>query len=601
MFCFNCGTKVDGGARFCPECGVRLADESAVPAGTDRSGAFPQEDTAETRSRAEEKAAAKKRGFIFTNVGQLARRFGVPGEAVSALIGEFILGKKRAGVHYELLDVGDYAFRCSSRRVSLTAQNDVVDFLDVLLDAHNDEVRRGEPESAYLFIIGGHDTIPMPTGPYFEKCSDTDTDADLLYSFPYGREAVAALYSGKIFSYDALFHVGRLPFGPDSGFEALQIYLRNALLADAGEFSCGTAYAQSDPHWRYMSSGVFAAPRGADMVAQNILELPEPVCLGGVILTPPVCDSDGIVPTKAVFDENASIYYFNLHGSDAPGIAYYGGEGAPGSFYAGIYPSYLAGAERLNAVVTEACYGARFIGLPTRASMLLSALSANTVCFLGSSRTAWGDGGNREPKISEMGAADFLSAVFIERLLIGEYDAGTALFEARRGFFGKRNLNMLDYTTLVEFNLFGDPTLVLRSGNSLGKGVAAVAAKSGAPSGPALPAGDRSVSGKNAKIGFTKKSVHADGGASSSTSLLERVRSQVNANLNQIRESVNRHLYENYGVKPRRLSAIFSVKYEDGREEMDLTYEMDDIGELKSLVSVQTDLRGNVESVRMTK
>lgn len=611
MFCFNCGTKVDGGTRFCPECGVRLVEESVPSPGVPEASPAPAEaQCAGTPSAAEEKAAAKKRGFIFTNVCQLAQKFGVPVEDVSGALNDFIREKKRFGVFYELLDVGDYAFRCSSRRVSLTAQNDIVDFLDVLLDAHNAEVRRGEPETTYLFIIGGHDTIPMPKGPYFADCRDKDSDADLLFSFPYGREAVSALHSGKIFAYDALFYVARLPFGTDSGFSALTNYLRNALRADAGEFSIGEMYAQCDPHWKHQSSAVISIPREVGLFPQYSQELPEEIYYRKLFLTPPICEESQT--TKAVFNTAAMLFYFNLHGSDAPQAPGYVGESLNpgGEYYEGISPSYFLETKRLNAIVTEACYGGRFIGYPTSGSMVLSALSANTVCFLGSSRIAWGGGGGTcEPPLSAITSADFLSATFILCLLGAKHDAGGALFEARKCFFAKgRTLSLMDYTTLVEFNLFGDPTLSVSAGTSAG-GKSAVygerlqreAEKSFAAVPNANCAGDRSVSGKSAKIGFMKQSVPADGTDLSSMSLLERVRSQVNANLKQIRESVNKHLYDNYGVKPRELSSIFRIKYEDGREEMNFNYAMNKIGETEPIVAVQTDLGGNVKSVHMSK
>ena len=43
-----------------------------------------------------------------------------------------------------------------------------------------------------------------------------------------------------------------------------------------------------------------------------------------------------------------------------------------------------------NIVVTEACFGGKYIGLPTNGSMLLSSMSNSTMLYLGSSVTAYG-------------------------------------------------------------------------------------------------------------------------------------------------------------------------------------------------------------------
>lgn len=599
MFCFNCGSKVDAGARFCAECGVRLIDD--VPA------ASPAPVSVESPVPTEEKAAAKKRGFLLTNVRLLAQKFGVPAEDVLGVLDAFIREKKRFGVHYELLDAGDYAFRCCSRRVSLVPQNDVVDFLDILLDAHNAEIRRGEPESTYLFIVGGNDIIPMPRGPNYSGTADPDTDADLLYAFPYGREAVEALYNATIFVFDALFYLGRLPFGPDSEFSDFQNYMSNAVAAAKTDFSGGPAYSQSDPHWKNMSAFVATSPRAAGMFPRHSVTLPEEAFFKDIFLTPPICEEGGT--TKSAFYDSARLYYFNLHGSSARKTHGYSGEQMrhSGNFFPGIEPDTISRAQALNFVVTESCYGGRFIDYSTGDSMVLSALAAKTVIYLASSRVAWGGFGNGSETMNAIGCADLLCAAFMEELLRGGKDAGTALFCARRRFFQKKDFSPEDLTTIVEFNLFGDPTIGFYPSASKSAlpaaafGNVAGAFAHGNAKFVAVPSRERrSFAPKSAKIGFAKERVSDDGNGAT-PALLERVRAQVNANLAQIRESVNKHLYENYGVKPRALSSIFRVKYADGREEMSLTYKMSENEIFKPGVTVRIDSRRNVKSVLMTK
>lgn len=594
MFCWNCGTKTDGDARFCPECGVRLGEESVPAPAAPNVPASPAPVPAGTLSVAEEKAAAKKRGFIFTNVGQLARKFGVPAEAVSGAFDDFIREKKRFGVHYELIDVGDYAFRCDSRRVSLAAQNGVVDFLDVLLDAHNAEVRRGEPESTYLFIVGGHDTIPMPQGPYyFQGAGDATTDADLLYAFPYGKDAVAALHSAKIFAYDALFFVGRLPFASDSTFGDFAGYLSRAAQNGAG-VPVRKAHAQFDPHFRAKLAGTALRERSL---------LPPPPCGhddvrffydDGFYTTPHVSADDGTL--DGLLDRETAFLYFLMHGSNALELSGFYGENADRTGAArGMCPAAAASLRRPNVIVTEACYGARFIHYDKAHSMLVSALSAETLIYLGSSRTALG---SLEGPLCN---ADLLAKNFMENLFGGN-DAGTAFFNARQGFFsGEISPTVGDFTTILEFNLFGDPTLGVRFDEGAETCSAPrVPAKESVPAQSSVPASPKAMAPDSARLGFSEEKLFAADGNAGKKSLLEQVRSQVNANLARIRDDVNRHLYENFGVKPRELSGVFRVRYADGREELNLSYDLGGADGFSSRMFVAADSRGNVKSVART-
>lgn len=596
-FCFNCGTKLDAGSRFCPECGTRLVEE--IASATPSPETVPAENPTGTTTQKDTKSFAKY-GFILTNTAAIAKSYvGLPYDAPEenalanqhyALLLErlrlqidiFIEKKKLSGVHYTLLDVSDYTFRCCNRRVSLTGKNSVIDFLDVLLDAHNDEVRRGLPESTYLFIIGGENVVPAPRGPFWvPDCDDTDTDADLLYSFPYGAEAVEALQNGQIFKYDALFMVGRLP---DKLSEPIEKYLIRAAECGNGIPLLG-AYAQSDPHWKVRAANVAGDLRDKGLFPQFEKKLPQEIFFRDVFLSPAVAVENGI--TQKVFNRHASLFYFNLHGSGSRTNTGFYGESMEGVWYTAMVPEILATPIEPNVIVTVACYGGRFVGYSPDDSSALQTLGRKSLLYLGSSRIAFGGGGAEGELPAHFATSDYMAWAFM-RLMLAGADAGTALFAARRGFFQKGNTSVYDLTTVVEFNLFGDPTLRFDVGT-----------QKSMPELP-VPNGKCGIAPKDAKIGVKTEQLSVDGNEKA-PSLLERVRGQVNANLAGIHNSVTKHLYDNYGVKPRELSSTFRVKYADGREELQLAYDLETKPEFKSKMLVATDTRGNVLTVAHTK
>jgi hypothetical protein len=115
-------------------------------------------------------------------------------------------------------------------------------------------------------------------------------------------------------------------------------------------------------------------------------------------------------------------------------------------------PTAIAQNKSLNVVGVEACYGARFIGLSREESILLSALAAKTIAFVGSSRIAWG------PSSPPMNLADVVIHDFLALLQQGVV-AGEAFLKARKNAY----LNSVEkdpltsLLTMMEFNLFGDP------------------------------------------------------------------------------------------------------------------------------------------------
>ncbi|MDB4797401.1 hypothetical protein OAG94_02440, partial [bacterium] len=117
-----------------------------------------------------------------------------------------------------------------------------------------------------------------------------------------------------------------------------------------------------------------------------------------------------------------------------------------------VSPKNFETIKVINVVAVEACYGARFIDLPIEESILLTSLLNKTVAFSGSSRIALG------PSVPPIGLADIIANDF----LIGVKDndtTGEAFVNSRLTVLECELLDPAGILTVVEFNLFGDPSL----------------------------------------------------------------------------------------------------------------------------------------------
>lgn len=549
-FCYNCGTTLNLGDLFCGNCGVKLSD------GTPKDSADQQ-----------------KMGIIFTNSEALAKKFGVARSEVTALLGNYIEKMRDAGaspVDYELIDSSCYTYLNPetphyARAIHLNSSDGWLPHSYVLSDYYVHGLGEAERKPTFLFIIGSDDIIPMPRIENYYYCfgkergeeyADTDIETDIPYSYLLGEKTYDLLCSTEIYRYDPFFHVGRLPLGTDADMDMLACYLERAAgVADTGLY-ISRAYAQSDIHWRSVSAAVTRSlgkkemfPRYAQDPASGIYRKP--------VFTTPDVDLELL---GNVFDREAGLYYFNMHGSGYPGNSCFMGV-TPGTDHKaipGMSPEYIGCAENYNIFVTEACYGAKHTGYKTGHSMLLSALSGNTILYLGSSRIAWGavDKGYDEQDTIPLNNADSFCWCFMETMT-DQLTAGESLYAARRQYFvNYKQLSPTQSLTIAEFNLFGDPTLRVCT-----PGAESRNKKGGEKIEPMITA--------NAKWGFKTRLVSEK----DSPSMLQMVRGAVNKTLSDIRETVNRHLYDYFGVEARSLDFIMKVEYADGTVEYEFIYD----------------------------
>ena len=577
MFCPECGYNIQEDAQFCPECGTRLEEQSGTQHLADKDNVIC-------------KNGVYAYGLILTNVSLLATKMNVSKERVVDLLECFIDRKSQYGVVYQLVDVGNYTYKKKnfiglSRTVHLKSENELWDYMDILMDVHNYELDKGLPESQYLFIIGGDDVIPMPCVQHYSKqVRDKTIDTDILYAYPYGSEMLPLLQNKQIFRYDQLFFVGRLPVSDDTTFEELYDYFERDVQNSYG-IPLTEAYGQCDPHWKQVSATV-----ATDLVNNGLFRnldgrLPKEYYFRKLILSPEVTASN----VHQVFHSGASLFYFNLHGGDALEARGYFGEQMQGGMECTLLPEHMATCRVPNVVMCEACYGARFIGLDKSHSMLLASLYTASLLFVGSSRIAWG---NVDPNyISEDNQvppffADVIGMGFMGGLLSG-YTAGQSLFLARSMVLQQDEEGLPNTAaTIVEFNLFGDPTLGFAVSNEE-KRVCKTVDKSACK----ITADDYGCVME--KLDITSNS--------QTSSILQQVRQAVDTNLFQIHNMIGKYLYEEYGIAPRQANSVFRLNYANGKKELSFSYEIMSESQIPVTYIVRTSEIGEIKNVITTK
>lgn len=574
MYCPQCGTKIDDEARFCPECGTGIEVESKFVLSENIKGFFGSR----------EKYAVNC--IIFTNISLLSKELKTEPQAVKELLNSFIEIKKKAKILYTLIDVGDYTYHksglfSSAKKVSLNQKSTLWEYMEILMDVYKHHETRPE----YLFIIGSNNVIPMPSVKHYvaNDKNDDSIDTDILYSYPYGSNMLPLLENQEIFKQEQLFNVGRLPFGSDSDINDLYSYLQRDVDYTFG-IPFTQAYGQCDPNWKNVSTKV--ASLILPFMRNFDGRLADQYYYNRIILSPMIDEGN----VEQIFDTDSSLYFYNLHGGKA--IKVRGYAGAPRGERCTrmvLQPEHMRTAQQPNIVVCEACYGARFIALDKHHSMLLSSIHNNTMTFLGSSRVAWGctDQENTTPQNARLSNADIMAFTFMWALTEG-YSTGQAIFLARENVLkNSKPGNPISALTVVEFNLFGDPLIFI----DLNKN-------------KALQHEYKSIS-KSAFVDEcvnTKCSVKYIKEGEEKGSLLELVRSATDANIAHLRNTIEKELYNSFGLTPRPAESTFKISYSDGSEEYNFKYKSSEPeSDIATYYLVTIDSDGNIKEINSSK
>ena len=643
MFCPDCGNKVEKTDMFCENCGfnlkeffedeikeleedARLVNENNVESSqatdivdnTSASGQFNFFDLKNFVTEAAAEATLKSLSnnisealhtecklpgmrtgnvkksalpscIMFTNTRSLALLMNVDPKDLKSLFKKFIDEKNSIGLKYHLLDAGDYTYQkkgfwSSGKHVSLGTDNDVWDYMDVLGDFNEKITKETGQAPEYLFIIGGDDTIPMPCIKHYirnDKHDDT-IDTDLLYAYPYGEKVLPLFENMEIFKYDQQFFIGRLPFGNDASIEDLYNYLYRDLEQTLG-VALEEAYGQCDPNWQKTSAAVAEEVIAGDFMRNYDGRLTDEHYYRRLILSPMVYNEN----VHQIFNTEAQLYYYNLHGGNAVrSKGYFGAIKGTNQTVPVIEPEHKTTCGNPNFVISEACYGARFIGLDKAHSMMLSSIHNRTMAFVGSSRVAWGAVDQSNSSAASLSYADILAKHYMKALMQGA-TAGQALYLARYSVLQSCHAGDLKAAlTVTEFNLYGDPMMAMgvpREKVSLEKAVA-----------PSTPFHEKSI-----VVGCDVEEVKCKG---EENSLLDRVRNAVDNNIMQIHERINKQLYASYGIEPRNIDTIFKVRYADGHQELEFNYIMSDKeAEIPVYMSVTSTVEGNLTNVTTSK
>ncbi len=576
-FCYSCGNKLSGTEKFCPKCGQRL--EHAVQPQAPAVSPVPETPAVSQVEESVQKGRnCSRHGVIFTDIKVLSELLGASRDVILKLFGQYTDAMADADIDYRLVDVSDYKFvsKGSGRkgeRPSFHEDSPWWDYQHVLYDIICHEKEKSLPESNYLFIVGGHEVIPVPSINHYVKddprLPDKDIETDLLYAYPYGPHTQYALESTELYTQEMYFFTGRLPIPAGAGLDYLVNYLQNALNVRHG-FPVRKIYAQCDPHWKELTAYLMSPYNKVGMLPDRS-HISGHYSYGNVMLGPDITHQY----IAAMMEKDTDMIFLNLHGSDDPDDPDYSGQYPPQQErFATIFPvSAMSIPEGYNVFVTEACFGGRFIGYDVMHSMIQAGLAHKTVIGVASSRVAFG--GSHPPG----GNADTLCGMFAAYLLSG-YPAGDAMVMARSSFFGEDGmLSPHNAATLAEFNLFGDPCL-------RAIGVYEKDSKMKAPV-------SRNVAPKDFPCGYEEQSIKS---AAKERSLLDMVRGAVDANVKAISDSIGKELYSKYGLPPREPETIKKLRYRNGKERMVFTY---NTKSASWVVTATPD--GKIESVMSSK
>ena len=289
--------------------------------------------------------------------------------------------------------------------------------------------------------------------PVFDNLSgvevgDDDYESDVPYSYLETYDVETSIWDGSLYQYEVKLFVGRLPFGEDFEKRHLNSYFDKVINALESDFRISNCFSLSAQSWQGASEEVLS---GLEL-NQKFIDFSPAVSLNNV---------------DEIFDTSSDILYFNLHGSDAFEQSQFFGDYG----FQAIAPKQISNLQNYNIIITEACYGAKFIGYRNHESMLLNSLNKNTLAYIGSSRIAFGS------PDSYIASADIIAQSVLRSLSKG-YSMGSALSKARvdslqiveseyyddeydeDGFiFFTEMYDEYSLITALEFNLFGEPTL----------------------------------------------------------------------------------------------------------------------------------------------
>lgn len=417
-YCENCGAELSAGARFCEECGAEVDSykesiNSCLSKNGNGNQAFQSAfigDWEEKWADVVQDAKSGELGIIMTDVNALATQLSCSTTDLSEIISSYIASAANRGVYYHLLDLGSNGISdIDGKNVQAT-----VNLLKTIVSI-------ARPK--YLLILGNEEIINVTC--WKNQCADSDDK--VIADLPYATLDTNSPWEGQCYDFSQVLRVGRIPSYNGEQLAQFADYFKNAQYG-INSINKIVSYGLSASVWETASS-----------VQYN------KICQDKINTSPNV----NLENVKGTLPQDASILYFNLHGSDQTKF-WYGQEGS--SYPETFSPETIKSIKGPYFLGVEACYGARYTdGLTPDNSIVLSAMQNGCLALLGSSKIAYG------PCVPPATCADIIIGTFLKKIYDGE-SAGDAYCEGLKALMSSENPDDSTIKTLAEFSLYGDPS-----------------------------------------------------------------------------------------------------------------------------------------------
>lgn len=437
--CKSCGATVADGTLKCKFCGCNEFTTTAPAKTGTKPPARPQKSTACSHCGtdlfgspqwAEDyrtlRASSSELCLVLTNTRELGDC-----TAFHQALENYVHVREAAGIRYCVLDLANQAV-CP----------DVSTAIKYVVEILREVYKVAVPD--YLLILGDHKAVPSQI---WRNEGDT-YDTSILSDLPYITLDLLSPWRGVTYDFTVAVPAGRVPASAAHNFSEAVEYL-NFLSTRTPADTC-KAFAYTAASWEPTSRNAFA-PVSAHLEC-----------------SPPNTISSQDVGKQgyqafAGIDPSYNLLCYNLHGGSTTNL--WIGESLPNSQGRSVttvafHPSYFPRTEGGYVVCTEACYGANPLFSDDReVSALNYALSNRCICFVGSTRVAWGTGNGT------FYGADVVATHF-SRLVANGLTVGDAYLLTMHALVTGRSYgpDEKEIKTMAEFGLYGDPSVTLIAG-----------------------------------------------------------------------------------------------------------------------------------------
>lgn len=304
---------------------------------------------------------------------------------------------------------------------------DKPDKIKELIDAIHKKLTSQKKVLEHILIVGGDEIIPF----HHVKNPTDDQDTEVLTDNPYASKDADILIPER--------SLGRIPDCKTPNVSFLINLLNTAIIYHGKKSTATKSVCFSAEVWTEASKAVCNVITGGKNFHQSL-----PVTFTNL---------------NQSWIKGKQYQYFNLHGAEDQPNWYGQTENA---YPIAFNPENLDNVSVEGSVVfCEACYGANIIDKNENDAISLKYLNNKALCFVGSTKIAYGP---EKPPSTE---ADLIGVKFLGNVKNYKMSFGESLMKAKqhlaKEMIGKQgHLDEDDQKTLLEFVLYGDPSLKLR-------------------------------------------------------------------------------------------------------------------------------------------